>query len=139
MIRITFDIPDEFRSPNTVASSKADTPPFPDLSALELVAKAQREFESGDDRQWAASLWAAVHKTFLHLAKSEFIESKDLIDIAEALDRQGHSPARYHTGQLITGMMLREHCQSGALEAYWHNDVHDDMVSFVRDRHAAAP
>ena len=36
-------------------------------------------------------------------------------------------------------MMLREHCQSGALEAYWHNDVHDDMVSFVRERHAATP
>ena len=68
MIRITFDIPDEFRSPNTAAASMSDTPPFPDLSALELVAKAQREFESGDDRQWAASLWAAVHKTFLHLA-----------------------------------------------------------------------
>ena len=108
MIRITFDIPDEFRSPNTAAASR-DTPPFPDLSALELVAKAQREFESGDDRQWAASLWAAVHKTFLHLAKSEFIESKDLIDIAEALDRKGHAPARYHTEQFITGMMLREH------------------------------
>ena len=115
MTRITFDIPDEFRSPNTVASSKADTPPFPDLSALELVAKAQRELEAGDDRQWAASLWAAVHKTFLHLAKNESIESKDLIDIAEALDRQGHSPARYHTGRLITGMMLREHCQSGSI------------------------
>ena len=139
MIRIILDIPDEFRSPNTVASSMADTPLFPDLSALEMVAKAQREFEAGNDRQWAASLWAIVHKTFLQLAQSEFIEGKDLIDVAETLDRKGHAQARYHTGKLITGMMLREHCQSGALEAYWHIDVHNDRVSFVQDRHTATP
>ena len=139
MIRITFDIPDEVPLSEHGVVVDGGYTAISGSFALELVAKAQREFESGDDRQWAASLWAAVHKTFLHLAKSEFIESKDLIDIAEALDRKGHAPARYHTEQFITGMMLREHCQSGALEAYWHNDVHDDMVSFVRDRHAAAP
>jgi hypothetical protein len=138
MTRITFDVPDEPRCQNA-AAEPSSAPWFPDLSPQELVELAQRKLDAGDDRQWAAALWAATHKTFLDLAKSAYIDSNDLIEIAEALDQKDEARVQYYTGKLINGFTLREHSRSGALEDYWRGDVHQSAATFVKDCYAAAP
>ena len=138
MTRITFDVPDEPRRESAVGAA-ASVPSFPDFSAQELVELAQRKWDAGDDRQWVAALWAATHKTFLDLAKSAYIDSNDLIEIAEALDQKDEARVQYYTGKLINGFTLHEHSRSGALEDYWRGDVHQSAATFVKDCYAAAP
>ena len=137
MTRITFDVPDEPRRQNAAAETPS-VPSFPDCSPQELVEMAQRELDAGDDRKWAAALWAATHKTLLHLAKRASIDSDDPIEIAEALDHGDEARVQYYTGKLINGFTLREHSRSGALEDYWRGDVHQSAATFVRDCYAAA-
>ena len=142
MARITLDVPDDIGNGNyenwPQNDSNLDRDPLPDASALELVAQAQGEYDAGQDRQWAGTLLAALRITYLDLATARGIDTRHIERIAVALDQQDSSGwIRRYSTILSSADMLAYHHRTGAVPAYWHEDLYRDTVKFIKECYGA--
>ena len=63
----------------------------------------------------------------------------DLIAILKRLDqRDAKTRDDYYIVKLSGLMMLETHYRLGALESYWWEDLHRDVIAFIAHCHAAA-
>ena len=128
--------------------------PLPNATPLELVAQARQQLDSGDDRQWAGALWAAIRLTFLDLAarhdlateefiadaKAGNVDDVEYIPIAKALDATDASGRKlYHRGALGDGASLGDHQRIGIYKDYWWEDIHTDTLTFITECYDATP
>ena len=112
----------------------------PQAGAMELVQQAQAAYDAGRDREWAGALWLAGERAVRELAKQRGIPaSGDLIDVLKRLDqRDAKTRDDYYIVKLSGLMMLETHYRLGALESYWWEDLHSDVIAFIAHCHAAA-
>ena len=112
----------------------------PQAGTLELVQQAQAAYDAGRDREWAGALWMAGERAVRELAKRRGIPANgDLIDVLKRLDqRDAKTRDDYYIVKLSGLMMLETHYRLGALESYWWEDLHSDVIAFIAHCHAAA-
>ena len=111
----------------------------PQAGTLELVQQAQAAYDAGRDREWAGALWLAAERAMRELAQSRGISGDSAVEILARLDSLDDRPRDgYFSGALGGVGMLRTHHQLGVLESYWWEDLHADMVAFIKICHDAA-
>ena len=112
----------------------------PQAGTMELVQQAQAAYDAGRDREWAGALWLAGERAVRELGKRRGIPaSGDLIAILKHLDqRDAKTRDDYYIVKLSGLMMLETHYRLGALESYWWEDLHSDVIAFIAHCHAAA-
>ena len=138
MTRNTVDVPESMGDGTykdwPQKDGNLDREPLPDASALELVAQAQGEYDTGQDRQWAGTLLAALRRTYLDLAKARGIDTRHIEHIAIALDEQDTSDRiNHYRGNLSNADMLSYHHQTGAVPDHWHEGLYSDSVKFIKE------
>ena len=90
--------------------------PPAELTPLQYLACADREWATGHHQQAAALLWKATKSTFIALAQERGLDYDDLfIDLAKALEADGQVSKFYYRGGLVTGELLRDHAEMAAL------------------------
>ena len=134
--------------------------PLPDASPPELVALARKQLDAGDDRQWAATLWAATRLALLDLARrkgiaddnlikaarADAVADKDYISVATALDEMAEPDAsgakrhpRHYRLVLGDGFSLDSHHRMGIFKDYWWEGIHEDAVKFMKECYDTTP
>ena len=111
----------------------------PQAGTMELVKQAQAAYDAGRDREWAGILWTAMEKAMRELAEAHGISGDGAVEILARLDEVEDKPwCRYFISTHGGIIMLRTHYQLGVLESYWWEDLHADMVAFIKICHDAA-
>ena len=112
----------------------------PQAGTMELVKQAQAAYDAGRDREWAGALWLAGERAVRELAKSRGVATDDsIVAILKQLDQQDKTVREGYYSRQVSGLlMLRTHYQLGALESYWWEDLHADIIAYINDCHAAA-
>ena len=112
----------------------------PEGGTLALVEQAQAAYDAGRDREWAGALWMAGEGAVRELAKARGIAADgDIVAVLERLDEQDDTGRGDYYGRELGGLlMLRTHYQLGALESYWWEDLHNDIVAFIAECHAGS-
>ena len=105
---------------------------------MALVEQAQAAYDAGRDREWAGALWMAGEQVVRELAKARGIAADgDIVGVLERLDEQDDTVQDDYYGRELGGLlMLRTHYQLGALESYWWEDLHNDIVAFITECYA---
>ena len=105
--------------------------PKAELTTLESLEVAQREFDAGNYIESSRILWQATQATYDMLAKAHGLDPTDHIAVAKALDKKYNT--RYHfRGYLISGKLLRDHAEMDVLEYYELDSPHEDLPPFIR-------
>ena len=105
----------------------------PNAETMSLVKQAQTAYAAGQDRQWAGLLWTAMEKALRELAQSHGIPEANNTVILKQLDKLAVGPSdEYFSSAIGSLLMLRTHYQLGVLESYWWEDLHADMVAFIK-------
>ena len=111
----------------------------PPAETLALLQQAQAAYDAGQDRQWAGLLWTAMEQVIRELAESHGIPKTNHTVILQQLDRMGVGPSdEYFSSAIGSLLMLQTHYRLGVLESYWWEDLHADMVAFIKLCHDAA-
>ena len=114
----------------TVSASSAE------LTPLEYLAAADKEWATGHHQEAAALLWKATKSTFIGLARERGLEyDEGLIDLAKALEGEGKVAKFYYRGVLVTGELLRDHSEMDALSGCELESAVADAREFVLGRY----
>ena len=111
----------------------------PERGTLALVEQAQAAYEAGRDREWAGALWMAGEGAVRELAEARGIAAEGSIaGILDELDQQdGVVGDGYHSRAFGSLMMLQTHYQLGIAPAYWWQCLHEHIIAFIAECHAA--
>ena len=91
--------------------------PPAELTPLEYLAAADKEWATGHHQQAAALLWKATKSTFIDLAQKRGLDyDEHLIDLAKALEKDGSVHQGYYRDCLIVGKLMRDHADLDVLE-----------------------
>lgn len=104
---------------------------------MALVEQAEAAYAAGQDREWAGVLWQAGERAVRELARSRDIAPADsIVALLNQLDQQDKTARDgYYSRQLGGLLMLRTHYQLGVLEPYWWEDLHRDIVAYIKECH----
>ena len=104
---------------------------------MALVEQAEAAYAAGQDREWAGVLWQAGESAVRELARSRDIAPADsIVALLNQLDQQDKTTRDgYYSRQLGGLLMLRTHYQLGVLEPYWWEDLHHDIVAYIKECH----
>ena len=110
----------------------AASEPTTELTPLEYLAHADREWADGNHQEAAALLWKATKSTFIHLAEEHGLEVDEyMIGLAKALESGSAVSEGYYRGNLITGKLLRDHASLELLESCELEDAYSGARDFV--------
>lgn len=105
--------------------------PKAEMTTLESLEVAQREFEAGNYIESSRILWQATRATYKMLAKAHGLDPSNLSAVARTLDKKYNR--RYHyLGHLISGELLGDHAKMDVLEFYDLEYPHEDLPLFIR-------
>ena len=91
--------------------------PRNNMTPLDYLANADREWAAGNHQKAAGLLWEATRGTFIRLAKAKGLEYDDyLIDLAKALESDEAVFKGYFRDNLITAKLMRTHSEMDVLE-----------------------
>ena len=90
---------------------------FSNLTPLEYLACADREWEAGNHQEAAGLLWEGTKATFVALAEERGLGyDEHMIDLAKALEAEGKVFKGYYRDNLITAKLMRSHSEMDVLE-----------------------
>ena len=106
--------------------------PTAEMTPLQYLARADKEWATGQHQQAAALLWKATKSTFIALAEARGLDYDELfIDLAKALEAEGQVAKFYYRGGLVTGELLRDHAEMAALHGGELESAFQDARDFV--------
>ena len=105
-----------------------------EMTVLESLKAAEREFSAGNNRESSRILWQATRATFNMLAAAYGLDSSNHIAVAKALDEK-EKRKYYYRGYLLAGRLLRDHAEMNALEYYELEEPHQSLPLFIRRCH----
>lgn len=109
---------------------------FAELTPLEYLAAADKEWATGHHQEAAALLWKATKSTFIGLARERGLEyDEGLIDLAKALEKDGSVGAGYYRDCLIGGKLMRDHAELDVLEGFRLENSYRLARKFIVERH----
>ena len=105
------------------ATDSIDIDSGENLSALEYLARADKEMVAGNGREAAGLLWKATRATLVGLARDKGLDRPEndedaLIELARDMEKHGSISDYYYRGKIAAGSLLREHADSDVLEGY---------------------
>lgn len=107
-----------------------------ELTPLEYLAAADKEWAAGCHQQAAALLWKATKATFVGLAQERGLEyDEHLIDLAKALEKDGSVYAGYYRVRLGAGKLMRDHAELDALEGFRLESAYSLARKFIVEQH----
>ena len=112
--------------------------PATELTALEYLAGADREWAAGNHQEASALIWKATKATFVGLAEERGLEDlvdEELIKLAKALETDGAVYHGYYRLSLGVGKLLRDHAEMDVLEGYEQESTFDLARQFLVERH----
>ena len=94
---------------------------------------AQKQLDSGDDREWAATLRAVMESACLQLAERHHITATDIADIATQLDRTTDAVRPGFFPDVASSIIaLRNHQKTGMLPKEWQYDIHARATAILQ-------
>ena len=95
------------------------TEPPAELTPLEYLAAADKEWATGHHQQAAALLWKATKSTFIDLAQQHGLDyDEHFIDLAKALEKDGSVHQGYYRDRLGVGKLMRDHADLNVLDGF---------------------
>ena len=95
----------------------APAEPTAEMTPLQYLACADREWATGHHQQAAALLWKATKSTFIALAQERGLDYDELfIDLAKALEADGSVRKGYYRNRLGAAKLMRDHAELDVLE-----------------------
>ena len=111
---------------------QASTEPGKNMTPLEYLACADREWEAGNHQEAAGLLWEGTKATFVALAEKRGLEYDEyMIDLAKALEAEGSVHKWYYRGSLGVGKLMRDHAEMDMLEGYQLESTFDLARKFL--------
>ena len=110
--------------------------PTPELTPLEYLAAADKEWATGHHQQAAALLWKATKSTFIALAQERGLEYDEyLIDLAKTLEKDGSVYEGYYRDHLGSGKLMRDHAELDVLEGFRLESAYYLARQFIVEQH----
>ena len=110
--------------------------PATEMTALEYLACADREWAAGNHQEAAALIWKATKATFVGLAKERgLVYDDELIELAKALEADGAVYPWYYRGNLGVGKLMRDHAEMDVLEGYQLESTFELARQFLVEQH----
>ena len=107
-----------------------------ELTPLEYLAAADKEWAAGYHQQAAALLWKATKSTFIGLAQERGLEYDEyLIDLAKALEGEGPVYEGYYRDCLIVGKLMRDHAELDVMEGRELESSYRLARKFIVEQH----
>ena len=113
----------------------AASEPTTELTPLEYLAHADREWADGNHQEAAALLWKATKSTFVGLAEKHGLEQdEELIGLAKTLDSDGSNYKDYFRLSLGVAKLMRDHAEMDVLEGYELTSTYKLSRQFVEEQ-----
>ena len=110
--------------------------PATEMTALEYLACADREWAAGNHQEAAALIWKATKATFVGLAKERGLEwDERLIGLAKTLEADGSVPEGYYRDNLNVAKLMKTHAEMDVLEGYEIESTYQLARQFLVERH----
>ena len=114
----------------------APVEPTAEMTPLEYLACADREWAAGNHQEASALIWKATKATFVGLAKERGLEyDEELIELAKALEADGAVYQWYYRGSLGVGKLMRDHAEMDVLEGFQLESTFDLARQFLVEQH----
>ena len=110
--------------------------PATEMTPLEYLACADREWAAGNHQEAAGLLWKATKATFVGLAEERGLEhDEELIDLAKGLEAGGTVYKGYFRLSLGVAKLMRDHADMDVLEDYERETTYDLVRGFLVEQH----
>ena len=110
--------------------------PATEMTPLEYLAGADREWAAGNHREAAGLLWCATKAIFIQLAQERGLEYDEyFIDLARKLDAGGSRYEDYFRSCLSVGRLIRDHARMDVLEGYELESTFQLARQFIVEQH----
>lgn len=112
------------------------TEPPAELTPLEYLAAADKEWATGHHQQAAALLWKATKSTFIDLAQQRGLDyDEHFIDLAKALEKDDSVHPGYYRDRLGVGKLMRDHANLDVLEGFRLESAYSLARKFIVEQH----
>ena len=113
------------------------TGPKSNMTPLEYLAGADKEWADGNHLEAAGLLWKATKSTFIELAAERRLDYDEyLIDLAKALEAAGSVSEGYYRDNLVVGKLMRAHAEMDVLEGYELESTYKLARQFIVEQHS---
>ena len=110
--------------------------PATDMTPLEYLACADKEWAAGNHQEAAGLLWNATKATFIGLAEEHGLKCDErFVELAKALESDGTVTNHYYLGNLIVGTLMRDHADMDVLEGYELDSTYRLVRQFLVEQH----
>ena len=111
--------------------------PDTEMHPLKALEVAERQYAAGNYVESSRILWKATEATYVMMAKAHGLHTRDLNQIAAALDRKyggnDRRSKRYYSGYLTTCGLMQDHAEMEALEGYELDWPSRRLMNFIRE------
>ena len=110
--------------------------PTAEMTPLQYLARADKEWATGQHQQAAALLWKATKSTFIALAEARGLDYDELfIDLAKALEAEGSVHKGYYRNRLGVAKLMRDHAELDVLEGIQLESAYCTARKFIVEQH----
>ena len=110
--------------------------PATEMTPLEYLACADKEWVAGNDQEAAGLIWKATRATFIGLAGKKGLDyEENFVKLAKALEADKSVSEGYYRGNLTVGTLMRDHAEMDVLEGYELESTYRLAQKFLAEQH----